>query len=72
MDRVVHVITSECDVYVSMEGDMARVKITEKNPDLLNPTCFEIEGDPEHIAECCTTIAAVLANLAEQSRKEPN
>jgi hypothetical protein len=72
MDRVIHVITSECEVYVSNEGDMTRVKITEKNPNLVNPTSFEIEGDPKHIAEALATAAAVCQHIEEQSRKDPN
>lgn len=72
MDRIVHVITAECDVYVSFEGDMARIKITEKNPDLIQPTSFEIEGDPKHIAEALATAAACLSNIEDLSRKDPN
>ena len=72
MDRVTHVITSECEVYISAEGDMVRVRITEKDPELVNPTSFEIEGDPHHISEALATAAAVLVNIEEQCRKEPN
>lgn len=71
MQRTVHVITSECEVFVGCEGDLFRVRITEKNPDLSDPTSFEIEGDPEHIAEAMATASATLANR-EQFRKEPN
>lgn len=72
MDRIVHVITSECEVYVANEGGLVRVKITEKDPSLVNPTCFEIEGSAEHIAEALETAASVCFNIQEQSRKEPN
>lgn len=73
-DRVVHVITSECEVYVENLGDMTRVRITEKNSkqELLNPTSFEIEGSAQHISEALATAASVLANIEEQSRKDPN
>lgn len=72
MDRSIHVITSECEVYVSNEGGMVRIRITEKHPDLINPTSFEIEGDPHHIAEALTTAASVCLHIEEQSRKDPN
>lgn len=74
MDRVVHVITSECEVYVSNEGNVARVKISEKNKEgtLLNPTSFEIEGHPIHISEALATAASVLLHIGEVSRQEPN
>ena len=74
MDRSIHVITSECEVYVSNEGDMVRVRISEKNPkqDLPSPTSFEIEGDPHHIADALATAASVCLYIEEQSRKDPN
>ena len=73
MDRIVHVITSECEIYVSVEGDMVRVRITEKDPELTNPTSFEIEGDPKHIAEALATAASVCASMGEpQWGKEPS
>ena len=72
MDHIVHAITSECEVYVSFDGGVARVRISEKNPDLINPCFFEIEGDPKHIAEALATSAAVLVEIEQQNRKEPN
>jgi hypothetical protein len=71
MQRTVHVITSECEAYVAYEGDMARVRITETDRDLTDPTTFEIEGDPDHIAEALATVSAVLKNR-EECRREPN
>jgi hypothetical protein len=71
MQRTVHVITSECEVYIAYESGMARVRITEMDSNLINPTSFEIEGDPERIAEAMATVAATLANR-EQCWKEPN
>jgi len=71
-DRVAHLITSECEVSISFDGGVARVRIAEKNPDLINTCQFEIEGDPKHIAEALATTAAVLVEIESQSRKEPN
>lgn len=69
--RSIHVINHECDIYVEfIEGDV-RVRITEKNPELPNPTDIEIEGDPDHIAEAFATIAGVISNRQELG-KEPN
>ena len=72
MDRIVHVITSECDVYISTEGDLVRAKITEKDPNIVNPTSFEVEGDPKHIAEAFATVAAVLENIEATNAKTPS
>ena len=72
MDRIVHLITSECEIYASVEGDMVRVRITEKDPELPNATSFEIEGDPECIAEALATAASVCCSIHEHLRKDPN
>lgn len=71
MQRTVHVITSQCEAYVAYEGGMARIRITEIDRNLTDPTSFEIEGDPDHIADALSAVSAVLANRAE-CRKEPN
>jgi hypothetical protein len=73
MLRVVHVITSACDVYVARESaNHVRVRIYETDPELTNPTEVEIEGDPEHIAEALMTVAAVLSDIEAIGQKEPN
>lgn len=70
--RSIHVIHSKCDVYVDyLEGDVIRVRITEENPELLNPTDFEIEGDCDFLAEAFTDILAVLLSRKELD-KEPS
>jgi hypothetical protein len=62
-NRIVHVIHSSCDVYVEAMGkDHVRIRITEKNSELLNPTDFEIEGIPEHIADALSNALFVLIN----------
>lgn len=71
MQRTVHTITSKCEVFFGCEGDLFRVRITEIDPDLSDPTSFEIEGDPDHIADALMTAFAALSNR-EQCRKEPN
>jgi len=70
-DRCVHVIHSECDIFVQKIGGDVRIRLTEKNPELLNPTDFEIEGDPEHIAQALGFIVGVLTNL-DAFDKEPS
>ena len=73
MDVVKHVITSECEVsIVSYESNYVCVRLSEKNPCLVNPTIFEVSGDVESIANAFATTAAVLTELEGQSRKEPN
>ena len=69
--RCVHVIHSECDIFVQKTGGEVRVRLCEKDPELLNPTDFEIEGDPEHIAQALGFVVGVLTNLEEMD-KEPS
>ena len=72
-NRIVHLIHSECDIYIQrISSDTVRVRVTEKDPDLSNPTDFEIEGDAACISEALTSIAAVLTNLEACLAKEPN
>lgn len=72
-DRIIHLLHSECEIHVQRIGkDTVRVRITEKNPELVNPTDFEVEGSSQHISEAFSTIAAVLVNLDEMLMKEPN
>ena len=71
--RVTHIITSECDIYVQrVTKDCVRVRIAEKDPEIVNPTDFEIEGDPAHIAEALASICAVIAHLDEVLQQEPS
>lgn len=69
--RCVHIIHSECDIYIQKTGSDIRVRITEKNPELLNPTDFEIEGDPEHIAHALGFVVGILTNM-DALDKEPS
>jgi hypothetical protein len=72
MNRITHVINSTCDIYVTrVTRDCVRVRVAEKDPSLLDPTDFEIEGNPAYIAEACALIASVLTNL-EQVLQEPS
>lgn len=70
MQRVTHVITTECEIYVTrLTKDCVRVRIAEKDPNLPDPTDFEIEGNPAHIAEALASISAVLINIDEVLRE---
>lgn len=72
-NRIVHLIHSECDIYVQrISADTVRVRVTEKDPELPNPTDFEIEGHPLHISEALAAIASVLVNLEELLAKDSN
>ena len=72
MNRITHVITSACDIYVTkVTRDCVRVRIVEKDPNLPDPTDFEIEGNPVHISEALASVASVLVNL-EQILQEPS
>ena len=70
--RTTHIISVECDVYVQrISKDCVRVRITEKDPEIVNPTDFEIEGNPQHIGEALAAICAVIVNL-DQILQEPS
>jgi hypothetical protein len=72
MNRITHIITSECEIYVTrVTKDCVRVRIAEKDPNLPDPTDFEIEGNPAHIAEALASVASVLVNI-EQILQEPS
>jgi hypothetical protein len=71
--RLVLEIHHKCDVIIEALGhNHVRVRITETNPELLNPTDFEIEGDPQYIWDVFTTAALFLANLEEISGSNPS
>ena len=71
--RLVLEIHHKCEVIIEAIGrNHVRVRITESNPELLNPTDFEIEGDPAHIWDVFTTAALFLANLEEISGSNPS
>jgi hypothetical protein len=70
--RTTHIVTSECDIYVQrITSDCVRCRIVEKDPELLNPTDFEIEGSPAHIGEALAAIVVVLNNI-ETLLQEPS
>lgn len=82
MDRVVHLIEHECETYIeTLSQTRVRIRITERssepttefdaNPVLLNPTSFEIEGNPEFILDAISSIFIVLSNM-DATRKEPS
>ena len=72
MNRITHIITSACEIYVTrVTKDEVRVRIVEKDPDLPDPTDFEIEGNPAHIAEALASVASVLVNI-DQILQEPS
>jgi hypothetical protein len=72
MNRITHIITSECEIYVTrVTKDSVRVRIAEKDLNLPDPTDFEIEGNPTHIAEALASVASVLINI-EQILQEPS
>lgn len=65
-DRTIHIIHHKCDILIeAIDRDYIRIRITESNPELLNPTDLEIEGDPIHIFEAFSSAALVLANIDE-------
>ena len=69
-NRVIHLIHSSCDVYVESIGhEHVRIRITEKNPELTNPTDFEIEGIPDHIAGALSDILFVLVHSKDFGQK---
>jgi len=71
--RIVHEIHHKCDILIEAVGhEHVRVRITETNPELLNPTDFEIEGNPQHIFEALSSAALVLSNINEISGKVPS
>lgn len=71
MNRITHIITSECSIFVTrVTKDSVRVRIAE-DPSQPDPTDFEIEGTPVHIAEALAAIATVLVNL-NQVLQEPS
>jgi hypothetical protein len=71
--RIIHQINSECDITVEHKGrEHVIVRITERNPELSDPTDFEIEGHPKHIGEALATIAACLCQIEELLAKEPS
>jgi hypothetical protein len=71
--RTIHLIHSECDVYVQKIGhDIVRVRIAEKDPEIVHPTDFEIEGSAFHISEALAAVSAVLVHIDELFQKEPN
>jgi hypothetical protein len=71
--RLVLEIHHKCDIIIEALGhNHVRVRITETNPELLNPTDFEIEGDPQYIWDAFTTAALFLANLEEISGSNPS
>jgi hypothetical protein len=70
--RVTHIISTECDIYVQrISKECVRVRVTEKDPELVNPTDFEIEGNPQHIGEALASICAVIVNI-DQILQEPS
>jgi hypothetical protein len=70
--RCVHSIHSECDIFVQKTGGGdVRLRLREKDPELVSPTDFELEGDPAHIAEALSFIVGVLTNL-DALDKEPS
>lgn len=71
--RTTFLIHSECDIYVQRIGhDTVRIRITEKDPEIVNPTDFEIEGTAGHIGEALATISAVLVHIDDLLQKDPN
>jgi hypothetical protein len=51
---------------VELRGAISvRVRLAEKDPDLPDPTDFEIEGNPVHIAEALASTATVSVNLEQ-------
>jgi hypothetical protein len=70
--RTTHIITSECEIFVQrITKDCVRCRVVETDPELVNPTDFEIEGDPAHIAEALSAICAVINNI-DKFLQEPS
>lgn len=71
--RIVHRIMSECDIQVQrVDGDIVRIRITEKNPDVSDPADFEIEGNVDCISQAFGLTASVLSNLDDLLNEAPN
>jgi len=64
MTRVVHHIISECDIEVSKAGENIRIRFREKDPDLVSPEDFELEGPSEAIHHLLANGAEVLEHIA--------
>lgn len=65
MDRVTHIIDSECEVRVTrLSQGSVRIRIVE-DQNLPDPTDFEIEGHPARIAEVLGAVVSVLTNIDE-------
>lgn len=73
MNRITHIITSDCEIHVTkVTSDCVRIRIAEKDPNLSDPTDFEIEGNPVHLAEALASVASVLVNLEQILQQEPS
>lgn len=73
MDRITHIITSECEIYVTrVTQDTVRVRIAEKDSHQPHPTDFEIEGPPAYLAEAFSVLSDVLMNLDQVLQQEPS
>ena len=69
-NRVIHLIHSNCDVYVeTIANEHVRIRFTEKDPELTNPTDFEIEGTPDFIAAALSDALFVLVHAKEFGQK---
>jgi len=64
--RTIHLIHGACDVYVEQLGkEHVRIRISEKDPEIVNPTDFEIEGTPAHIADALSNALFVLVHAED-------
>lgn len=71
MLRVVHHIVSECDIEVSKTGENVRIRFREKDPDLVIPTDFELEGNCAavlHLLKSGTEVLEHIASLQDGAR----
>lgn len=71
MDRVVHHILSDCDIEISKSGDNVRIRLREKDPDLIQPTDFEIEGDIVAIYTAFGEATQILESIVQLQEGKP-
>jgi len=70
--RTVHLIHTECDVQIKQIGqDTVQIRITEIDPEIIDPTDLTIEGDRESIFQIFANATDVLENF-DLLAKEPN
>ncbi len=71
MDRVVHHILSDCDIEFLKTGENVRIRIRETDPDIIQPTDFELEGDIRAIYTVFGQGMQILESICELDENKP-